>query len=436
MAPETTTTTLITEVMKEVYEPSVTNTLVQDSDLLDLFEQEEEGIELDQTTGGKHIKTAHLFKRGTGYGARGESGYIPEPQAPKYDNATIQLKRNYGVLEISGWVFDRVRGGVEAFVNEADRQIRDMEESVRNDLDRQLHGLGGSIIARVNDASPDATLGIDSSFGIAVATRTAVLFQENEQIVFSANANGTPLRSAGSAQSAIIDNIDIDNNIITLDALPTGVADDDFIFSGDEADTASPAGGANKELMGLFGHIDDGSQLATYFGLSRSTYRLLKSFVLDASVAPHNGNLTEMALTKADDETVIRGGGKVDTILASRDALRSYWDSLKSDRRINDPRSFTGGKGDLAIVFMDRELRLRATRKMPPEFAFGCDTSGLKRYHNVGWRWQDRTGSMWKEVTDSVGRKDAFYAWGYIEMETVNLTPAKCFQIKGLSPQP
>lgn len=427
------------EVQKEVYEQGVVNTVVQDSEMLDLYNQDM-NVQTDPTTGGKYVKTAHLIERGGGYGARGLSGaYIPENQPPAFKNAQIPLKRLYASMMIEGPVFDRIKNDEGAFVNEVDRQVEELEEGLTDDVDRQLYGLGGSIIARVNQAVPAAALVVDSSFGVAGLTRTAILFHENDMIVFSAAADGDPLRSAGSAQSAIVDNIDIDTDTLTLDALPAGVADDDFIFRGDEADTSAPGAGDDREVMGILGHVDDGTLVASYFGLDRATYRQFRSFVFDISGAPYNGALNEDALLKADDETQIRGGGAVTHILASRDGVRSYFESLKSDRRFplgpNDPRAFGGGTGkELPITLGTRTVMIRGLRKMPPEVAFGVDASGLKRFENQGFSFDSRTGSMWKTVQDSGGERDAVRSFGVWEFECINKTPNKCFKLTGISP--
>jgi hypothetical protein len=47
----------------------------------------------------------------------------------------------------------------------------------------------------------------------------------------------------------------------------------------------------------------------------------------------------------------------------------------------------------------------------------------MKRWHNAGFFWDDTTGSIWNRVTDSTGRKDAYYATGVIVFQTGCLAP-------------
>lgn len=422
-----TATTDIDEAMKVIFEDSITESFNTDSETFDLFEQDM-NVKVDETTGGRYIETAQLFNLPSGVGARAEGEYIPVPQGPLVVNSRINLKKVQATLEMTGEVFDTVRTNEGAFVNYADRAMGYLVELMNHDIDRMLIGYGNGVVARVDMGTPAATdLAIDSAFGVAGYTKAWTLLQEGQTLRFDPAIDGQSLRT-GVAQ---ITDVDPENSEINIDALPTGTADNDYIFMGDSNVASSQtAAGVDREVMGLLGIIDDGTILATFQNIARATYRKWQAVIHSAGSAA----LTEDILVAADDAVFEKGGGRPTVVLASRDVLRDYWADLLGDRSINDPRGmFDSGLKGLKVHLGDRHVTLRASRKMPPQIAFGISPDTLKRFHNVGFKWDDRDGSIWGRVTDGTGRKDAFFATGYIRFQTACSNPRKNFKITNIA---
>jgi hypothetical protein len=143
--------------------------------------------------------------------------------------------------------------------------------------------------------------------------------------------------------------------------------------------------------------------------------------------------MTEELITYADDEVTVKGAGKIDTMIMSRSAARGYWQSLKGDRTMMDPRSYTGGKAGLSVLLGDRTLDLKVSRKLAPELSFGLQANTWRRLTLGQWEWDDRTGSIWNRVTDATGRKDAFYAVGNMYEQLFCMAPRKNVRIEGLT---
>src|SRR5690606_12922443 len=108
---DTTTTADLNAAMKIIFEDSIINNVVADSELLDLFESAG-GIKTEETTGGRYIETAQLFALPAGVGSRGENGYIPVPRGPVIQNSKIYLKKVIGSVEMTGDVLKRVRSDI------------------------------------------------------------------------------------------------------------------------------------------------------------------------------------------------------------------------------------------------------------------------------------------------------------------------------------
>jgi hypothetical protein len=443
MLGATTEITDMDEALKIFFNDPIVYNTVTDSDVLDLFTVDN-AVQYEQTTGGRYIETAQYFQLPAGVGARANSEYIPVPNGPVIKNSRVYLKKIQGVVEMEGDVMERCRGDMGAYLNWMERALPDLVTRLKDSADRMALGYGAGIKAMVNDATPAADLIIDNTFGISAGigplTQPWLLFLEGESIVFGSTAAMTTLRGSSNAdRAAIVEGIDVATNTITLDHLPTGVVDNDFIAEGDAAGFGGPtAAGDDREFMGLLGMVDDGSVLAEFQGLVRADYRLWNSMSFDAANAAidaeFDGSLNETLLTYADDETFVHGGGKVDTVLTSRGGLRSYWKKLRTDRTINDPRAFMGGKGKLSIILGDRSIELRAARKLPQELTFGLQRDTFKRWELDGYKWDDRTGAIWNRVTDGTGRKDAFYAVGNWYMQLGCLAPRKNFRIHSIDP--
>ena len=443
-AGSTTSLVDLDSAMKIYFNDPIVENVVTDAELLNLFLYDN-NVQYEKTTGGRFIETAQYFALPTGVGARARGEYIPVPEGPNIKNSKILLKKLQGVVEMEGDVMARVRTDIGAYVDWMERALPDLVTRLNDAVDRMLLGYGAGILGRVNKAVPDTTLPVDTAYGATLGgvplTQAWLNFLENDRVVFSANPTGAPLRNAGANQSARIVNIDPDatGGSIIIDALPTGVLDNDYIFMGDGAGSSNQtAAGDDREIMGLLGMVDDGTILATFQNLARGTYRLWKSIVIDGSDATldnnagFNGVLSEELLTFADDQTMVLGGGKPDMIVTSRYGLRSYWKSLKTDRAINDPRAYQGGKGPVSVIFGDRTVQLKATRKMSPQLAFLLQTNTFKRWELDGFQWDDKTGAIWNRVTDGVGRKDAFFAVGNWYIQTGNLAPRKSCRIHNI----
>jgi hypothetical protein len=438
----------INQALKIFFNEPVAEDIVYDSELLSLFE-EDNNVKQDETTGGRYIETAQYFQLPAGVGARAENEYIPIPDGPVIQNSRVFLKKIQGVLEMTGDVMRRVKGDLGAYLNWAERAMPDLVKRVDHELDRMLFGYGNGALARIN-AIPDAThVDVDRNFGITGALPAWLNFLEGMRIVYSANANGTPLRNPGATQSSQVTTINPALGVagrLTVDVQPAAIAVNDYIFPGDIAGVSTQdATGTDREVEGLFGMVDDGTILATFQNIVRANFVLFQSVQVDASLAPYQQVLTEDLVVFADDEAFLKGMGKPDAIITSRSAARGFWKSVKGDRVINKdvgkPGGYEGGFGEgadrpgkfgLSILLGDRHVPLKACRKCPFTATFLLQLDTFKRWTLGGWQWDDTTGAVWNRVTDATGRKDAYFAVGNMYMQMGNLAPRKCVRINNL----
>lgn len=434
------------EAMKVFFQESIVNNVVTDSELMDIFEEDNNVME-ERTGGGRYIETAQMFGYNAGYGHRSERDYIPVPDGPIIKNGRINLKKALGSVEMTADTFEKVRKGNEAFVTWAEQAMPKLVERMVNEKDRIIVGFGAAVKARVRDidqTDPDRIrIGLYDAYGISGYEEGWLAFLEGERIVYGPNINGTSLRTASAFRSSrLLDIDDFENTLIVdripdnLTALDEGYEDGDYIFPGDESGTSVMDDGVPREFMGLHGHVDDGGIVNNYLGIPRDEHRLWRGLVIDAQseTVPGDGTLSEEILVYADQQVNIRGGGRGDIIVVPVSGSFDYWRGLRNDRVLNDPTAFTGGKGRLKIVLGARTVEVQSARKLPPQVAFMLQRGTFRRFTLGKFEWDDRTGSMWRQVVDAGGRIDAFWAYGREYEELACQTPRKNVRIENLVP--
>lgn len=436
----TTTTANLNEAMKVIFaDPLITN-VVTDTELMQLFEVDA-NVQVENTTQGRYVEMAHYFTLPAGVGARHENEYLPVPDAPEFLNSRLFLRKLQGVVEMTGDTMRRVTGSEGAFLDYMSRALPDLVERLRNEIDRQYIGYGAGLKARCAGTFQGAgpyTLVVNRALGVTGYEDPWLQFLEGESVVFAADAGGVTIRNAGSAQAARITNINEDTNTLTLVAaagLAAAVQNNDFIAAGDASGVSfrHATSGEDREIAGLLAAVDDGGIIPTYNNIARANRRYWQGLVINGGAAPWNGAMTEDLLTFADDESFVRGGGRIDCLVMSRSAVRGYWKSLRSDRFLMDPRQYMGGKSGVSILLGDRTIPLKVARKLPPQIAFGLTLGSFRRLTLNSWEWDDRTGSIWNRVTDAVGRKDAYYAAGNMYEQLFCVQPRRNFRIDGLA---
>jgi len=438
---DTTLTTDLDEALKIIFSDPLINNIVEDTEFMDIFKVDM-NVQADDTTGGRYIEMAHYFRLPAGVGARAENEYIPEPDDPRFENSRLYLRKLQGTVEMTGDTMRRVRSDEGAFLNYMERALPDLVTRLVNEIDRMYVSDGSGVKARISAISGAAgvyTVTVNRTYGVDGFTGAYLQFLEGERIVADPAPDGQTIRANGTIKGAQVTDLDEENSTIEVtgdNTLLAAWAVDDYLFSGDDAGASTQtAAGQDREIAGCLAAVDDGGIITNYNNIDRSASgnRLWKALVIDAGQAQWGGQMTEELATFADDEVTVKGAGKIDTMIMSRAAARGYWQSLKGDRTMVDPRSYTGGKGGLAVQLGDRTLDLKVSRKLAPEISFGLQSDTFRRLTLGQWEWDDRTGSIWNRVTDSVGRKDAFYAVGNMYEQLFCMAPRKNVRIEGLT---
>lgn len=442
-AVPTVSTTELDPVMKVLANRPLFNNTINESQFSDIILTNSEGVQIDQTTGGRYIENAHRFTKASGYRGMQDGGYVPQAEAGSFKNSKVYLRQSSYTLQMTGSAMRRVTGDEGAFINYLETELPEAAKNMAHIDDRYLMGFGYDIRARVNGSTtgsaPALTIPVDSALGIAGWTEAWKFFDEGDQIVFTDSLAATiALRAAGTNQRAIVRDIDEANSRIVVETnatLAAAIADNDYIGTGDVADHNFPHGSGLTPMIptGLLGAIDDGTVLPTYMNIARSGNRMWKGVVVDASASPWGGAISEGLILFAVDEVAHKGGGEIKALAGAYSAERGLRAAFAKDRFFMDPRAYSGGRVPLYLQLGNRAVQLKFARKLPPEVLFGLDTDTWIRHTMGSFEWDDTTGSIWNRVVDSTGPRDAYYATGYKYDEYFCSAPRRNFRIQGLA---
>lgn len=451
MSSTSTGTTVLDAAMKVIANEPLIENVMAESELADLFETSNR-IMTDQTTGGRYIERAHTFGLPAGYGARDNANddNIPEADDPAFGNSRIYIKKSYGRLEMQGNVFTRVVGDEGSFLNYAREAFPLFAKRIASEKDRMWCGTGLGIVGRVvsvtNISGTSYSMVMDRAYGVTGYTGVWRQILEGQRLVFSATAAGSSIITGGGAQSVKVTGVDEATDTLTVTiangTLAAAIVADSYAFNGDEGGTSSQLSGVNREQQGLLAGCDDGTLVATYLNLSRTSnpFRQWKSLVLDTQSATYawNGVANEDAWVYADEQVKQMTGEKIDAIVMSYSASRGYWKHIKQNRMFTDPRVMASGGGKpagLSVMVTDRTIPFRVARKLPDQVAFGLTTRTWKKYLNGQLTWDDRTGAIWNRVVTTSGVKDRFYAVCYDEGELACSWPRANIRLDNLISQ-
>lgn len=416
-----------TGALKEVYDKPFENNIEGESEVWSALEKTD-GFEMtDEAGDGKGIKINHTFSYGGGVYAMSESDYFGSSSLPTTVQSSTTIPTISATVQMSGRLMRRMQGDKVAFANWADELLPKRAKRVAFHLDRMSLGTGTGIIGRISGA-PDATDDtLFAAFGIAGLEGAGNLILRGDVLRYSPNADGTAPRAGAATVSSKPNG---STGVYSTDVLPAGALANDYVALGD-ANVLS----FGKEIMGLEGIIDDGTNLATLQSLLRATYGEMKGQIIDSSSAQFGATLSEEVIDYADSQAFEQGdGGQPSLLLVNRSGNRSFWKSLKGDRNINDPRgNYTGGRAKLEMLIGDRMVKIVPARKVPLSRAYGIDTRAVKRADIGPGGWVDTTGAVFKQVSDATGYKDAYVAHYIKETQLIAYDPAMCYKITNLA---
>jgi hypothetical protein len=332
--------------------------------------------------GNQAIIDAH-FQRSEAVGARAENAVVPTAQYEQQAQMTIAVAYNYGKIKLTNQTIQASRTDEGAFARALRVEMDGIKESLIFDLARQLvYGDGTGKIAQVNGSATSVSLVVDNPgtnhlrVGMVIDVYTSGGSQEVDSKSITAVSPST--------------------NTVTIAS--STFTDNSFVYREDAR---------NVECMGLGGIIDDGTRVAVFQGVTRSTSPWLK-----ANVLGNSGVNRTMTLRLIDDmclEAEKNGGGGAPTAIYSRHVLAQiYADLVRADRRYTPKDMVLDGgfravevthPGGTAPWIMDRMARSNEI--------WAVNEEDLIYFEQLPISWMDMDGTVLHRALDGTDAYEA-----------------------------
>lgn len=346
---------LVAEALKEFYLPGLRYQLNDESSLfLAQLERNSESVE------GRNIVMALRFGRQGGVGNRADDGDLPTPSSRQARQAKWETKNLTARIQLTDKTIQASRGSAGAFANLLQQEIEDCETDIKQDISRQIVGDGTGLLATVTVVAANV-LTVDTAMFLAEGMRVDAF-------------NVNTLRRANMVISAVNDSSS--PQTITVDNATSVVAGDRLFINGAK----------DLELTGLAAVFE----ATTIYGLSRAAVP-----VLNAQRRNIAGEISEVRIQTAIDESELRAGGKTNFLYCSYGVRRAYQNLLTLQKRLVDTLDLKGGWKALSYngIPLAADKYIRSGRMM-------ClDLNDWKLYHMGDFEWMNQDGAVLSRVS-------------------------------------
>ena len=377
-------------LFKDDYAPAIINQLQDENNILKFMESE---IPDDTWQGRKKVIP---IKIGRNYssGSIAAGSRLPQAGRSSYKSFEVPMKSTYGRVGFERNVILQSRNKKGSWQQVIPTEMESLTESLSFHRNRVCWGYGSGVLALVNAAvTASTTVNVDAPGNVAGSVMgNRYLYGDATSGMFVAFLDGS-------------DNIQATGTVASIAAAGTSITVDAAISVDDNAKIVIAQSATqtsyNQEPEGILAGIDDGTYVGTYHGLSRTTYPLLKSYIVTGV-----GGLSLDAIQQPIDAVSIRVGASVDFFAAEHAVRRAYVALLETDRRYTgaDLMSPDGGTkaakkptgknityGDIPIV-VDRDC--------PYRMLFGVNKASWTRYVEDEGSWANEEGSVLKWVPE------------------------------------
>jgi hypothetical protein len=373
----------ITPYLKEVYQGRIREQLNNDVKTLKRITRSSSGVTTE--VNGKYVTFPVHTTRNSGIGSRLEMEPLPTPGQQGFAAARLALKYGYAGIQLTGQAISLSDSDPKAFAKVLDQEMDGLKNDVQKDMNRQVYGDGTGAI------------GVVSATGTTVNTVTvsdARLFQRGELVDI------VTLPSTVAVTARTVTAINVSTGVVTL----SGAAFSSAIGQIVVRNGSGPSASGNREMTG-FGAIV--SATGTLYNIDPTV-----ETEWTAEVNANGGTLralSEGLMIQMADRIRTRGG-KTSVIFQSLGVRRAYFNLLSQQRQVVNEQKFTGGFTGLAFTTDDGEIPAVADVDAPLSTMYFINEDDITYYHDEDWHWLDRDGSMWKQVRDTNGDYDAWYA--------------------------
>lgn len=408
-----------TPLLKEDYAPAIYNELNEENVILGTMDSEA----VEDTWQGRYKVVPIKIGRNWSVGSVGTEGALPQAGRSAWERFQVPIRDLYGRVSFDRYVMEQSRNKKGSWQQVVPTEMEGLVKDLAFTRNRICWGYGSGILALVNGAvSASTTVNVDAPGNVAGSIM-------GNRFLFGDSTSGMFVHFLNPSTFAIEDTA----YVAAVAAAGTSITTDAAITCSDNAvivlGQTPTQNSYNKEPEGILAGIDDGTYVATYHNLSRTTYPILKSFVSTGV-----GALSLDAIQQNIDAVSIRVGKMVDFFACEHAVRRAYLTLLEADRRYTgaDLMSPDGGTkaakkpSGKAITYGD--IPILVDRDAPYRMLFGFKKDAWMRYYENQGQWAEEDGSVLKWVSGF----DQFTAYYYI-LENYHCHQPNCqFRMEGI----
>lgn len=381
--PQTLTT--LAPILKEVYEGGVTPQL---NDRAKAYQRIKSNSTAAKKWGGKYVNLTIHVARNSGIGSRNEQEALPAAGFQDTREALIPMKYHYATVGITGQAIELASTDYQTFADGLNLEVTKIRTDVTKERNRMFFGNGSG--AR----------GVTTT----IPTGQTITFASTAQIdlngIYDIMVGAT---SAVRQGPVTVTNINDDTKVVTFTGTLTGVVAGDILVR---------RGSYGREWTGLGAILSDTTVLHQ---LDPSTTPIWKAEVKTAA-----GAISELIPTRMADR-IYNNDGDVTVIWTTLGVQRAWFSLLQGQKRVVNTAKFEGGFSGVAFQSASLgEIPMVADIDAPAGTMNFVNEKAIKIYDNGGYKFMNRTGSMWRQRREASGDYDEYYAtlYEYSEMGT------------------
>ncbi len=378
-------------VLKEFYIPTVNDQLVNKNEYLAQLEKNTQDVE-----GTEAVLSLHVG-RNQGIGARKELEDLPAPGQQAYVKARVNLKYNYGQIQVSGPVMRAMKSDDGSWLRALESETRGVVADLKQDVERQLLGTSDGVLASTGVTTASTTVTHSGTKTQRRHLRVGML------IDIGTVASPTSVASARTITAILSD------TTFTISGAAVTTAVTDRIFR-----AGSGGSGANqREITGLQNIVDS---TGTLFGVDPTTYPEWASYEKDAAGAALSDTLIGELIDEVDVNSPL---GVPDWAITDHRQARAYAATLTANRRFTTDGELYGGFKGIEVGTGSGSLILSTLRDCPVQTFFAVNRSALTEFKASDWEFMEEDGNVLQRIVTGNG-KDGYGAtlFKYCEQAT------------------
>lgn len=388
----------IATFLKDKYGPAIVNQLPDETPLREEFNSDK-----SQSWYGNEVTYPARVNRSRAVLATAEGGNLPTAGAQKHEKVHIPLSFVHARVQFTGQSIKLSESNEGAWARVMSLEMDQIVQDLAMQFEFYYFGYGQGVrCLAYGDPGTGLSFAVDSPMNVAGALHGNRFLNEGERIVWISPTGA--LRTGGTRK---ITAVSPDGTTIYVDAaIETTTSDNDYIVKayGDDASITIDNTEYMHPPMGLLGHLDDGTYVTNYHGISRDTYVIYRTPVI-ASV----GALSLDVIQRGLDLAAQLGNAKINAFWTHYSVRRAYLALLESDRRYMGADLKSPDGGTKAATQQDvtyGTIPVKCAPFAPYSIMFAVDKRHMVRYINTEGEWMNEDGSVLFRVRD----QDAFEA--------------------------